>query len=127
LNTEKIFQGGRSQNIRRRSDNNRQISCGEEPGLLDQRPTKQRKRRGEEQIPSVRSEEEGPTIVGSGDKCTRLNPSVCRRSGLLKVPKSQSDLGPSIIKEDRWRKIHNFRILWTQRRRNNKIKSWWLT
>jgi len=94
--------------------------------VLDQRPIEQRKHRGEEQIPSVRSEEEGPTIVGSGDKRMRLNPSVRRRSGLLKVPKSQSDLGPSIIKEDRWRKIHNFESLWTRRRRNNRSKSWLL-
>jgi hypothetical protein len=126
LNTDKIFQGGRSQNLRRRSDNNRQIGCGEEPGPLVQHPTEQRKCSGEEQIPSVRSEREGPATVGSGGKHTRLNPCVRRRSGLVKVPKSQSDLGPSIIKEDRWRKIHNFRSLWTRRRRNNRSKSWLL-
>ena len=58
----------------------------------------------------------------------RLKPCVHRRSGLVKVPKSQSDLGPSIVQEDRWRKIHNFESLWTRRRRkwvvDMKVDAW---
>jgi hypothetical protein len=38
LNTKKIFQGGRIQKLRRRSNNNYLISCGREPGLLDLPP-----------------------------------------------------------------------------------------
>jgi hypothetical protein len=48
LNTNKIFQGGRSQNLRRMSENNHQIGCAEELGPLEQCPAKQRKCRGEE-------------------------------------------------------------------------------
>jgi hypothetical protein len=48
LNTEKIFQGRRIQNLRRRSNKSYQIGCGEEPGPLDQCLAEQRKCRGEE-------------------------------------------------------------------------------
>jgi hypothetical protein len=41
LNTDKIFQVGRSQNLRKRSDNSCQIDCGKEPGPLDQHPMKE--------------------------------------------------------------------------------------
>jgi hypothetical protein len=41
LNTNKIFQVERSQNLRRRSDNNHQIGCGKDPGPLDQHPVKE--------------------------------------------------------------------------------------
>jgi hypothetical protein len=38
LNTEKLFQGGRNQNLRRRSDKNHLISCGDDLGPLDMHP-----------------------------------------------------------------------------------------
>jgi hypothetical protein len=38
LNTFKIFQVERRWKLRKRRDNNHQISCGEEIGLLDQCP-----------------------------------------------------------------------------------------
>jgi hypothetical protein len=41
LNTNKIFQVVRIQNLKRRSEKIHQISCGKEPGPLDQRPVKE--------------------------------------------------------------------------------------
>jgi hypothetical protein len=46
--------------------------------------SEQRKRRGEEQIPFVGSEREGPVTIGSTNKCMKLNPCVCRRVDLSK-------------------------------------------
>jgi hypothetical protein len=39
LNTDKIFQGGIIQNLRRRWDKNHMISCGKDPRPLDPCPT----------------------------------------------------------------------------------------
>jgi hypothetical protein len=86
LNTDKIFQGGRSQNIRRRSENNHQISCGRGAWTIRSMSSEQRKHRGEEQIPSIGSEHRGSTIVGSGWKCTSLNIVYMQEGGLAKSP-----------------------------------------
>jgi hypothetical protein len=49
-------------------------------------------------------------------RCMNLNALCMQERGLTKVLKSQSSLGSSIIKEERWHKIHNSKNSWIKRR-----------
>jgi hypothetical protein len=59
----KLFQVGRIQKIKRRNDNIHQISCGEKPVPLDQRPGKQGRRDGREHIITIVFEHKGMIVV----------------------------------------------------------------
>jgi hypothetical protein len=120
LNTDKIFQVGRSQKLRKRRDNKPSDQLWKGAWTVRSTSSERRKHRGEEQIPSIGSEREGPTTIGSEGKGMRLNPCVYRRVDLSKSLKSRSEQGPSIVKEDRWREIHNFISLWTRRDQNHR-------
>jgi hypothetical protein len=74
LNTDKTLPRWKKSKLRRRSENNHMIDCGENYGPLDMTSNEQRKRRGEEQIPSIGSEHEGPTTIGSEGKLHELQP-----------------------------------------------------
>jgi hypothetical protein len=68
----------------------------------------------ERQQPLDHSAEDQQRLIKA--RCTSLSALHMQKSELTKVLKSRSNLGPSIVKEDRWRKIHNSGSSWTRRR-----------